>query len=256
MFWSFVWASACLGLHSLTAGTLAKEVRATRPVNLTIGLLGTFGSYYCYFQALSLAPVLEANLLNYTWPVQLVILSILLLGERLRWQTGIALAAAAGGAFLLIGKGQWPHLSSEHTVGYVFALFSGLFWSTFSVLQRWKANYAPSLFVSCCAAAAASLLTTFADPLLFRISFSALFLTAYIGIVTIAIGYIAWRQAVELGNLTVLGALSYLMPLASTLLLVLIGKNSLSPTSMAGAAMVLGGAIIADMGRKPEKAAA
>jgi drug/metabolite transporter (DMT)-like permease len=48
----------------------------------------------------------------------------------------------------------------------------------------------------------------------------------------------------------VLGAISYLMPLTSTLLLVVLGRNEISPASMAGAAMVLSGAVIADMGRK------
>jgi drug/metabolite transporter (DMT)-like permease len=250
MFWSFVWAAFCLGLWSLRGGTLVQEIRSTSYASLAVGLLGTFGSYYCYFQALSLAPVLEANLLNYTWPVQLVILSIVILGERFRWQTLVAVLTAAGGAFLLIGKGEWPQLSAAHSLGYLFAILSGLFWSCFSVLLRWKKAYAPSLFVSCFGAAVASLATTFHDPMLLQLSPTALLLTAYIGVVTIGIGYVAWRHAVQLGSLQVLGTFSYLTPLLSTALLVLVGTNPISLASIAGAGMVLVGAVIADAGKR------
>ena len=250
MFWSFASSAVFLGAHSLRGGAWLREIRETNPPKVFIGLLGTFGSYYCYFQALSLAPVLEANLLNYTWPIQLALWSAIVLRERLNWRTGIAMSLAAGGAFVLIGQGHWPQLSPAHSVGYMFAILSGLFWSLFSVLLRWKERYAPSLFVSSCLATVASLLTTFQDPMLFRLGPAAVGLTAYIGVVTMGIGYVAWRQAVKQGSLQVLSALSYLIPVISTFLLVLIGDNILSASNITGAALVVAGAILADHARR------
>jgi len=250
MFWSFAWSAVFLGAYSVRGGEWLRDIRATTAPKLLIGLLGTFGSYYCYFQAMSLAPILEANLLNYTWPIQLVLWSAVFLSQPMHWRICMAMFFAAAGAFILIGKGDWPQLSPSHSLGYVFAIFSGLFWSLFSVLLRWKDTYAPSLFVSSCAATIASLLTTFHDPMFLQLGAGGIALTAYIGVVTMGIGYVAWKYAVKEGNIQVLSALSYLIPVISTFLLVLVGRNSLSGSAIAGAGLVVAGATLADRSRK------
>jgi drug/metabolite transporter (DMT)-like permease len=54
------------------------------PAIWALGLLGLFGTHALYFTALRLAPPAEAQLLHYLWPLAVVLLSALLLGERLR----------------------------------------------------------------------------------------------------------------------------------------------------------------------------
>ena len=92
MFWSFAWSAVFLGAYSARGGAWLREIREITPPKLVVGLLGTFGSYYCYFQALSQAPVLEANLLNYTWPIQLALWSAVLLREPLNWRSGVGMS--------------------------------------------------------------------------------------------------------------------------------------------------------------------
>src|ERR1700759_569222 len=48
-----------------------------------VGVGGLFGYHALYFLALRLAPPAEAGLLNYLWPLLIVVLSALLPGERL-----------------------------------------------------------------------------------------------------------------------------------------------------------------------------
>src|SRR5882724_2938153 len=50
-----------------------------------LGVAGLFGYHALYFTALALAPPVEANLINYLWPLLIVLLAGLVLGERLRW---------------------------------------------------------------------------------------------------------------------------------------------------------------------------
>ncbi|WP_309497839.1 DMT family transporter, partial [Sulfurovum sp.] len=54
-------------------------------LNWVIGITGLFGYHFFYFFALKNAPSVEANLLNYLWPLLIVLLSSLLPNERLRW---------------------------------------------------------------------------------------------------------------------------------------------------------------------------
>ena len=49
-----------------------------------LGVAGLFGYHFFYFLALRLAPPVEANLLNYLWPLLIVLFSTALPGERLR----------------------------------------------------------------------------------------------------------------------------------------------------------------------------
>ena len=70
-----------------------------------LGIGGLFGYHALYFAALQLAPPAEANLINYLWPLLIVLLSAPLAGERLGW-THLAGAALgfAGVALLAFGS--------------------------------------------------------------------------------------------------------------------------------------------------------
>jgi len=58
-----------------------------------------------YFAALQLAPPAEANLVNYLWPLLIVLLSAPLAGERLGWPHLLgALLGFAGVALLAFGR--------------------------------------------------------------------------------------------------------------------------------------------------------
>lgn len=253
LFWSFLWASISLGIHSVWRRQALKEIRAATPANLVIGLLGTFGSYFCYFSALERAPAIEANLLNYTWPLQLLVLSLVFLGEPLRWQINVAMGLGMAGAFLLIGQGHWPHLSSEHAIGYMFAFLSGSTWSVYSLMLRVRESKNFSLFVSVASATIASLAFAWREPLLFRLSLPAVLLSLYIGVVTIAVGYVAWGHALRHGDVQIVAALAYLTPLFSTLLLAMAGKNRLSAASSAGMGMIVAASILATQRSKAKR---
>ncbi len=50
-----------------------------------LGIYGLFGHHFAYFTAVKHAPPVDATLINYLWPLLIVVLSALLPGERLRW---------------------------------------------------------------------------------------------------------------------------------------------------------------------------
>src|SRR5215207_2512982 len=78
-----------------------------RPVVWALGVGGLFGYHALYFAALRLAPPAEAGLINYLWPLLIVLFSALLPGERLKlahvvgallgFMGLVALAAGRGG---------------------------------------------------------------------------------------------------------------------------------------------------------------
>ena len=95
------------------------------PLAWAVGVAGLFGYHALYFLALRLAPPAEASLLNYLWPLLIVLFSALLPGERLRWfHLAAALAGLAGTALLVTGGGF--ALRADYIGGYAAALACAL----------------------------------------------------------------------------------------------------------------------------------
>jgi len=100
-----------------------------------LGIGGLFGYHALYFAALQLAPPAEANLVNYLWPLLIVLLSAPLAGERLGWPHLLgALLGFAGVALLALGRGL--DFSAAYLAGYLLALGCAVTWSLYSVLSR------------------------------------------------------------------------------------------------------------------------
>ncbi|MCE1162691.1 MAG: DMT family transporter, partial [Thiomonas sp.] len=105
------------------------------PRALALGVYGLFGFHFLLFIALRHAPPVQANLVNYLWPLFIVVLAPLML-PGLRLHTVHVLAAALGflGAGLAILGGR--SIEAAWAWGYVPALGSALVWATFSLGSR------------------------------------------------------------------------------------------------------------------------
>jgi len=73
---------------------------------LALGVYGLFAYHFLLFIALRHAPAVQANLLNYLWPLLIVLLApVLLPGMRLRWTHVVAgLLGFTGAALAIDGR--------------------------------------------------------------------------------------------------------------------------------------------------------
>src|ERR1700751_3589694 len=101
------------------------------PVAWIVGVGGLFGYHALYFLALRFAPPAESGLLNYLWPLLIVLFSSLLPGERLAPHHIIgALLGLAGPVLLFAGNGasfapgQIPGLAAAFVAAFVWAAYS------------------------------------------------------------------------------------------------------------------------------------
>ena len=100
-----------------------------------LGIGGLFGYHALYFGALQLAPPAEANLVNYLWPLLIVLLSAPLAGERLGW-THLAGAGLGFAGVALLAFGRGLQFTESHALGYALALGCAFTWAIYSVLSR------------------------------------------------------------------------------------------------------------------------
>ena len=107
-----------------------------KPVVWALGIGGLFGYHALYFAALRLAPPAESGLINYLWPLLIVLFSSLLPGEHLRRAHIVgALLGFAGVIVLIAGRGAFD-ARAEYMPGYLCAFVAAFVWAGYSVLSR------------------------------------------------------------------------------------------------------------------------
>lgn len=208
--------------------------------------IGIFLYHVLYFYALSSAPAAQASLIAYLWPLLIVLFSAMLPGERLQLRhIAGACLGLAGTAMIVAGR----HDEAAHAApaaGYVAAFACALIWSGYSVLNRRFESVPSGMIVGVCGAVS---LAGVACHFAFESSVSpnATQWTAalVLGLGPTGLAFLAWDHATKHGHLPLLGALSYLAPLVSTMLLVLGGFAEATATLLAAAVFVIGGAGLA-----------
>src|SRR5471032_1622638 len=220
-------------------------VRWPAPV-WTVGVGGLFGYHALYFAALQLAPPAEANLINYLWPLLIVLLSAPLAGERLGWLHLVgAVLGFAGVALLAFGRGL--DFTGGYAVGYALALGCAFAWSLYSVLSRRFGETPTDAIAAFCTVA--SLLSLVCHLMFERTVWPASPL-AWLAVLALGVGptggaFYLWDHAVKRGDIRALGALSYAAPILSTGLLILCGLAQPTGTLLIAALLVTVGAVLA-----------
>src|SRR5215510_4964093 len=211
-----------------------------------IGVGGLFGYHALYFAALQLAPPAEANLVNYLWPLLIVLLSAPLAGERLGWPHLVgALLGFVGVALLAFSRGV--SFGGAYALGYLLALGCAFAWSLYSVLSRRFGETPTDAIASFCLAAAALSLVC---HLLFEHTVWPATPAAWLAVLALGLGptggaFYLWDHAVKRGDIRALGALSYAAPILSTALLILCGLAAPTMTLVGAALLVTAGAVLA-----------
>lgn len=203
------------------------------------GIGGLFGYHFFYYTALRNAPVAEASLIAYLWPMLIVLGSALLPGERLRWFHIAGAACGFAGAVLLVTGRAGPLQFSGSTLGYLSALACALIWSTYSILSRaQRAASSDAVAVYCLATAVLSLVCHLAfETTVWPQGARQWLAVAGLGLMPVGLAFYAWDHGVKHGNIQLLGSAAYLAPLISTAILVAAGFAA--PTWQLGLAAVL-----------------
>ena len=224
-------------------------LRALRqpPAAWLVGVGGLFGYHALYFLALRFAPPAEAGLLNYLWPLLIVLFSSLLPGERLAPHHVIgALLGLAGTVLLFTGNGA-GHFAPGEIPGLIAAFVAAFVWSSYSVMsRRLKAVPTDAVAGFCLATAVlAALVHGLVETTVWPDNALQWLAVVGLGVGPVGAAFYAWDIGMKRGDIRVLGAASYATPLLSTLFLILAGYAKASTTIGLAALLIAGGGLIA-----------
>jgi drug/metabolite transporter (DMT)-like permease len=238
-----------VGMAAWIARPQGVKALRQKPVVWALGLSGLFGYHALYFAALRWAPPAEAGLINYLWPLLIVLFSALLPGEHLRRAHVVgALLGFAGVAVLIVGQGSLD-ARAEYLPGYLCAFVAAFVWAGYSVLSR-RFGQVPTDAVAgfCLAAAAFSLVC----HLLFETTVWPETPTQWLAVLALGLGpaggaFYVWDIGMKRGDIRLLGVASYAAPVLSTLILVLAGYAEPSLALALSCGLIVLGALVATL---------
>ncbi len=216
------------------------------PSTLALGVYGLFGFHFLLFIALRHAPPVQANLVNYLWPLGIVVMAPLFLpGVSLAKRHVLAaLLGFAGAALAILGRG-----GSAEVVwawGYIPAAASAFIWASYSLLTQ-RVTPFPTAAIGSFALVSGAL-----SLLCHALLEPAVALSVRDGVLIVLLGlgplggaFFLWDAALKRGDARQIGVLSFLTPLLSTLTLLVVRGETPSLSVALAAAMIVGAAVIA-----------
>ena len=223
------------------------------PFTLLLGIGGLFGYHVLLFSALRLAPPVQANLLNYLWPLGMVLLApVWLRGVQWRWLHAVAALAGFAGAALALLDGtssnlplQTPPDHSTTWWGYALATGAAFTWASYSLLtQRVPAFKTSAVGTFCLVSGILALLCHMAFETTPALSLWDWSLIGILGLGPLGGAFFLWDAALKRADARTIGLLAFITPLLSTALLLRSRGQPLSATLATATVLIVGAALV------------
>ena len=221
------------------------QVKALLPTKkvMLVGVYGLLGYHAALFAGLQNAPSVQANLVNYLWPVLVVVLAPLSIKtSKLTASHIVAAVIGFSGASLAILSGA--ELVSGFAFGYVYAGIAALVFSSYSLMTK-RLEKSPTAAVGgyCFVAGVLAILMHFIFEQPTLIDGNQWVWLLALGLGPLGASFYLWDYALKNGPAERVGTIAFFTPVISTALLLLTTGQQLSITLAAAAVLILVAAV-------------
>ncbi len=218
-----------------------------------LGFLNPFLYYIVLFKAYSLLPAQQAISLNYTWAIQIVLLSIPLLKQRVSFKSVLAIIISYIGILIISTQGDILALRVTNLYGVLLALGSAVIWALFWIYNiKDKRDEVVKLFLNFLFGFIFILIVIVFSKRLIIPKIPGVTGAVYIGLFEMGITCVLWLKALNLSETTVqVSNLIYLTPFLSLLIInITVGEKILISTII-GLILIVMGIIMQQYNTRP-----
>lgn len=214
--------------------------------------------FVCYELCLSLSlgythngrQAIEVGMVNYLWPSMTIVLAVIVNRQKVSPLIILGVILAVAGICRVLGGDQGFSLSEmtnnvmDNPLSYGLAFSGAIIWSVYCVVTKKIANGNNGITLFFILTA----LTLWVKFLLssqpaFVLSFQV-WMSLALASMAMGLGYAAWNVGILHGNVTVLAAASYFIPIISSILAAFILSSHLTMSFWQGTAMVSFGSLV------------
>jgi drug/metabolite transporter (DMT)-like permease len=218
-----------------------------------LSLLAIPVNQFFFLYGIRFTTAANAALLYATTPALVLLLSRILLGERLTRGKVAGVALAFAGVLVVILE-RGPNASMEYVYGNVIIFLAVIAWSSYTVYgKRLIAHYGPigassvTLIVGTVLFIPVGIIPALAFPYE-ALSAANWLQILYLGIVTSVLAYVLWYYALSRAEAGKVALFTNLQPILTTVLAVLLLGQSLTVMFVLGGMITLSGVILAQFG--------
>ncbi len=214
--------------------------------SLMLGFLNPFLYYIVLLKAYSLLPAQEAQPLNYTWSIVLVLLSIPLLKQRIKLKSILAIVISYFGVFIISTRGDIFGLTFTNPKGVSLALGSAVIWALFWIYNlKDKRDEVAKLFLNSSFGLVFISIVMLASSRMTVPNMGGLFGATYVGFFEMGITFVFWLKALKLSRTTAqVSNLIYLAPFISLVLIHFIVGEKILLSTIIGLIFIVAGIIL------------
>ena len=213
---------------------------------LGMWFLGIFLYYIFLFGSFAIAPAGQANVVNYLWPVFIILFSIPILKEKFNYKTILAVLISFIGALIVFTRGEFSSFSNEYTFGYLLAALGAVCYGLFSVLGK-KLHYekfTSMLFYYIFATILIIPTTLIFSKFVIPQSITTIIAILLLGGVFNSIAFVFWFKALKEGHTHKTANLIYAVPFLAIIWTYFLNSEPIRFFSVMGLILIIIGIII------------
>lgn len=214
--------------------------------SVALGFLNPFLYYVVLFKAYSLLPAQEAQPLNYTWSIVLVLLSIPILRQKIGFKSILAILISYFGVLVISTRGDLFGLTLSDPTGVVLALGSSVIWALFWIYNvKDRRDDVAKLFLNSLFGFAFISITLLITSTVPTSDIRGLVGATYVGFFEMGVTFVLWLKALRLSRTTAqVSILIYFSPFISLLLIHLVVGERILLSTITGLVFIVAGIVL------------
>lgn len=215
-----------------------------------MGFLNPFLYYLILFKAYSLLPAQEAQPLNFTWPIVLVLLSMVILGQRIRPVSLLAMGISFLGVLIISTRGDILGWGITDGLGVTLALASTVIWALYWIYGiKDERDPVARLFLNFVFGLVFVTVYMLAWGQLRVPPMTGLLGAFYVGLFEMGITFVLWLKALKLSRTTAqVSNLIYLSPFLSLIVIHFAVGEPIYPSTLVGLTLIITGILLQQYG--------